>query len=104
MSTYYLYKVDLLDAYPGADIYDDFRYKLLLKSKSRVHAIKFAIGGFIFENEPLISWQNWFDNAEDGGFDFIVAKDNKDMVFRASYHFKLNENNYLSKMVDIPEK
>lgn len=102
MTEYYLYRIDLMDTYPGADLFDDEKYRFLEKSEKLSKMIGLAVAGFIFENEPLISWQNWFDNAEDGGFDFIVVKNNKEIVFKVSDYFKSHEEQILGRMVDLP--
>jgi hypothetical protein len=77
---YQLIKIDLLDTYPLADIFDEEKYKLLTESENLKQLIKHAIGGFIAENPKYekSSYNEWIENAENGGYELMVMNNFKE--------------------------
>ncbi|MDO8459953.1 MAG: HD domain-containing protein [Nanoarchaeota archaeon] len=80
---YTLVKIDVMDTYILADIFDDEKYTILEESDDVVSLVKLAIGGFQAENPKITSYKQWLDEAEDGGFEFVVISGGKEL-FRAS--------------------
>lgn len=80
---YQLVKIDLLDSYPLADVFDDEKYTILEQSDDIESLVKHAIGGFKAENPRITSYEQWINEAEDGGFEFVVISNGKEL-FRAS--------------------
>lgn len=80
---YSLAKIDVMDSYPLADIFDDEKYTILEESDDVASLVKLAIGGFKAENPKFTSYEQWINEAEDGGFEFIVVSKGKEL-FRAS--------------------
>jgi len=82
-SLYKLVKIDLLDSYPLADVFDEEKYTILEQSDDIDSLVKNAIGGFQVENPKIYSYEQWIDEAEDRGFEFIILSKDKEL-FRAS--------------------
>ena len=80
---YTLAKIDVMDSYPLADIFDDEKYTILEESDDVASLVKLAIGGFKAENSNFTSYKQWVDEAEEGGYEFIVVSKGKEL-FRAS--------------------
>jgi (p)ppGpp synthase/HD superfamily hydrolase len=80
---YTLAKIDLMDSYPLADIFDDEKYTILEESDDLASLVKLAIGGFKAENPKINTYQQWIDEAEEGGCEFIVVLGGHEL-FRAS--------------------
>lgn len=77
---YTLAKIDLLDSYPLADIFDDEKYSILHEGDDLEKMLDTAIGGFFHENPKMKSYQKWIDTAEDGAFEFALYKDGKELL------------------------
>lgn len=82
-SLYTLAKIDLMDTYILADIFDDEKYTIVEESDDIESLVKLAIGGFQAENPKITSYKQWLDEAEDGGFEFVVISGGKELL-RAS--------------------
>lgn len=80
---YILAKIDVTDTFILADIFDDEKYTIIEESADVVSLVKLAIGGFKTENPRITSYEQWIDEAEDGGCEFIVVSKGKEL-FRAS--------------------
>lgn len=83
MPLYQLFKIDMLDSYPLADIFDDERYTLIEDSDDLDQMLRTAIGGFGVENPDIKSYAQWLNAAEHGGHEFIITAHNQE-IFRAS--------------------
>ncbi len=80
---YQFVKIDLIDSYPLADVFDDEKYTLLRESDDVASLVILAIGGFLAENPKIKMYRQWLDEAENGGYEFVVMTDGKEL-FRAS--------------------
>lgn len=80
---YTLAKIDVMDSYPLADVFDDEKYTILEESDDVASLVKLAIGGFKAENPNFTSYKQWVGEAEEGGYEFIVVSKGKEL-FRAS--------------------
>ena len=78
LDMYTLAKIDVTDTYILADIFDDEKYTILEESDDVVSLVKLAIGGFQAENPRIASYKQWIDEAEDGGYEFIVVSKGKE--------------------------
>ncbi len=83
MPMYTLAKIDVTDAIPTADFFDDERYAILEEGVDLDHMLRTAVGGFIHENPKMKSYDNWLQKGEDGGYEFIIYTEAREL-FRAS--------------------
>jgi len=83
MPLYQLFKIDMLDSYPLADILNDEKYALIKDSDDLVQILKMALGGFNTENPNIKSYSQWVSEAENGGYEFIIITHGQE-IFRAS--------------------
>lgn len=77
---YTLAKIDLLDSYPLADIFDDEKYSILQEGNDLEKMLDMAIGGFFHENPKMKSYQQWVDTAEDGAYEFAIYRNGKELL------------------------
>lgn len=81
---YTLVKIDVMDALPIADIWgEEWRYTILEEGKDLDHMLRLAVGGFVQENPQIKSYRQWIEEAEDGGFEFVIYGEAREL-FRAS--------------------
>lgn len=83
---YTLAKIDVTDTYILADIFDDGKYTILDQSDDIESLVRLAIGGFQAENPKVNSYEHWINEAEEGGFEFVVISNGREL-FRTSSIF-----------------
>lgn len=77
---YNLIKIDLLDAYVQADIFDDDKYTVIAQGEDLEKLLDTAIGGFFHENPDMKSYKQWLETAEDGGYEFELLCGGKKLL------------------------
>lgn len=77
---YTLTKIDLLDSYPLADIFDDDKYTILAQGEDLEKMLDTALGGFFHENPKMKSYKQWLETAEDGGYEFALLSGGKELL------------------------
>lgn len=80
---YTLVKIDMLDSWPLATVFDDEKYTILDAGDDLEKMLDTAIGGFFVENSKIKSYKQWLDTAEDGAYDFALLAGAKE-IFRVS--------------------
>src|SRR3989338_7152834 len=83
LSMYTLAKIDVMDALPTADVFDEERYTVLRTSEDLDDLLGLAIGRFSKENPGIKSYAQWLEEAEEGGFKFSIRSETQEL-FRAS--------------------
>lgn len=81
---YRLAKIDLLDTYIYADIFEDEAYTILEESENLEHLLDMAIGGFLAENPKYTTYKDWQEEAENGGYEFEIFDEGPSSIFRGS--------------------
>lgn len=81
---YRLVKIDLLDTYIYADIFEDEAYTILEESENLEHLLDMAIGGFLAENPKYTTYKDWQEEAENGGYEFEIFDEGPSSIFRGS--------------------
>ena len=80
LGQYTLIKIDMLDSYPLADIFDDEKYTILDSGGHLEKMLDTAIGGFFHENPTMKSYRQWVDTAEDGAYELVVLAGTKEIL------------------------
>lgn len=75
-----LVKIDLLDSYPLADVFDDEKYTILAQGEDLEKMLDTALGGFFHENPKMKSYKQWIETAEDGAYEFAILSDAKEIL------------------------
>lgn len=83
MTNYTLIKIDLLDAFIFADIFDEEKYQIVSKSDHVDSLIPVAIQRFKESNPQFKNWEEWMGGAEDGGYEFEILREYSS-IFRVS--------------------
>ncbi len=81
---YKLVKIDLLDAFIYADIFDDEAYTLVKESEDIEELLDLAIERFKIANPSFKDYKDWERDAEDGGYEIEIMNDDFDSLFRGS--------------------
>ncbi|MCD6109143.1 bifunctional (p)ppGpp synthetase/guanosine-3',5'-bis(diphosphate) 3'-pyrophosphohydrolase [bacterium] len=81
---YKLVKIDLLDAYIYADVFDEQAYSLIKESEDLEEVLGFAIEGFKAVNPSFKTYKDWEEKAEDGGYEVEILGDDYKSLFRGS--------------------
>lgn len=83
MKNYILTKIDLLDTFVFADVFDEEKYQIVSESDQVDNLIPIAIKQFKEVNLQFKNWSEWTDDAEDGGYEFEILR-NYSSIFRGS--------------------
>ncbi len=78
-----LFKIDLLDTFIYADVFEDDVYTSLSQTDNLENLLQFAINEFKSENTDYKTFKEWRKNAENGGYEMEIFKDNSSL-FRGS--------------------
>jgi (p)ppGpp synthase/HD superfamily hydrolase len=81
---YKLMKIDLLDAFIYADVFDEQAYTLIKESENLEEILGLAIEEFKAINPSYKTYQNWAEGAEDGGYEVEIFGDKYKSLFRGS--------------------
>lgn len=81
---YTLLKIDLLDADPAADFFDEDRYSEVQSDPSLEKILALAVSRFAEHNKSFASWEDWTNRASDGAYEFEIISDEAELLFRAS--------------------
>ena len=84
ISKYKLAKIDLIDTYIYADVFEEEAYTVLEESENLEYLLDMAIGGFLAENSKYTTYKDWEEKAEDGGYEFEIFDEEPSSVFRGS--------------------
>ena len=80
MIMYTLVKIDLLDSYPLADIFDDEKYTVLEQGDDLETMFGHAFVGFFETNPTMKSYKQWLETAEDGAYEFAILAGGKELL------------------------
>lgn len=83
MKKYILTKIDLLDAFIFADIFDEEKYQIITENENIDELIPIAINEFKKANSQFNSWKEWVTDAEDGGYEIEIMRDRL-VIFKGS--------------------
>ncbi len=81
---YKLIKIDLLDTFIYADVFDEEAYTLIKESENLEEVLELAIEGFRLINPSFKTYQDWAKGAEDGGYEIEIFGDEYKSLFRGS--------------------
>lgn len=81
---YKLVKIDLLDAFIYADIFDEQAYKIIKESDDLEEIVGLAIEGFKMVNPSFKKYEDWEKRAEDGAYEVEIFDDDYKSLFRGS--------------------
>lgn len=85
---YKLIKIDLLDTYIFADVFDEEKYTLLATDVNLEKLLDNGINEFKLLNKNFHSFSDWEEKAEDGGYEIEILADDLEPVFRGSVILK----------------
>jgi len=77
---YLLTRIDVRNAEPCADVFDNERHAVLIQDNDILKQLKIAMGGFAEENPMIRTYKEW---GQAGGFDFRIYSAGVEL-FRAS--------------------
>lgn len=83
MASYILTKIDLLDTYIFADIFEEEKYQVIASDKKVDDLILVAMEQFKKYNPQFNDWKDWTEKAEDSGYEMEITRDYLS-IFRAS--------------------
>lgn len=75
MKKYILAKIDLLDTFIFADIFDEEKYQIISENDSVDKLIPLAINQFKQVNPKFNNWKEWVSDAENGGYEIQIMRD-----------------------------
>jgi hypothetical protein len=78
-----LLKIDLLDTYIFADIFEDEACKLIGETENLSNLLDLAIAEFKSQNKNFTTYDDWAKKAEDGGWEYELFHGAR-TIFRAS--------------------
>ena len=81
---YKLVKIDLLDTFIYADIFDDQAYTFIKESENLEEILELAIEGFKIVNPSFKNYKDWAEGAEDGGYELEIFGNGYKSLFRGS--------------------
>lgn len=81
---YKLVKIDLLDAFIYADIFDEQAYSIIKESDNLEEITGLAIEGFKIINPSFKDYKDWAERAEDGAYEVEIFGDDYKSLFRGS--------------------
>jgi|GEM_PF-770171 len=81
---YKLVKIDLLDAFIYADIFDDHAYTIIKESEDLEEILGLGIEGFKIINPSFKDYEDWKKRAEDGAYEVEIFNDDYKSLFRGS--------------------
>ena len=80
---YTVVKIDLMDSYPLADIFDEDKYTILDSGDNLDKMFGDAVVGFFETNPKMKSYKQWLEAAEDGAYEYAILAGGKE-IFRVS--------------------
>jgi len=83
MKKFVLRKIDLLDTYIFADIFDDEKYQIITDSSNINDLILIALNLFKKENPQFNDWNDWIKEAENKGYEVDILR-NFYSIFKTS--------------------
>jgi len=81
---YKLVKIDLLDAYIYADVFDDQAYTLIKEDENLEELLAIGIDGFKYINPTFKNYKDWGERAEDGAHEIEIFNEEYKSLFRGS--------------------
>lgn len=80
---YGLLKIDVTDAYPMADFFDESKYIDCIRSNNLEELLDHAVIRFSEDNPDLKKYTDWEQNAEDGAIEYMLVYP-RGFLFRSS--------------------